>query len=394
MFKKVAKRISLILFPIVITFASVILYDKYLDRKINELYNPNLARTYGVDEMNKGVKLLDLCAGKDDLIMLGSSELDSQVLTSPRNMFPNTQLNCSVDLVGRAYVQDLANAVRLGALGDSFSGKKIVLIISLQWFLGDDINVNGFKAHFSELQFYKFMNNKKISFQDKAYVCQRINKLLKNDSAFERPYLYASLYKNDNFLSKLVFLGFKPYYYLREKFLELKDKHQALKAVKRFSDQSTSPAVEIDWDKEEIEAQKMAEEECTNNSFNVYNEYYDTYLKDRMDVLKDSVSSDLDLCKSPEFEDYKLMLKTFKESNVKPYIVFMSTNGLYYDYIGLNQSKRLAFYDKLGSMAKEYGFDYLDLREKEYEPYFYRDVMHLGWKGWLYVNKKITEYYS
>ena len=88
------------------------------------------------------------------------------------------------------------------------------------------------------------------------------------------------------------------------------------------------------------------------------------------------------------------MLETFKQTGVSPYIVFMSTNGWYYDYVGLSQDKRLLFYDKLGSMAKEYGFSYLDLRDKEYEPYFYKDVMHLGWKGWLYVNKQITEHYS
>lgn len=46
------------------------------------------------------------------------------------------------------------------------------------------------------------------------------------------------------------------------------------------------------------------------------------------------------------------------------------------------------------SEAEKYGFDVLTMEDKEYEPYFMRDVMHLGWKGWLYVDEKITEHYA
>lgn len=394
MLKKVIKLISLILIPTTIVCLVMSEYSNYLDYQIDNLYNPSLGRTYGVDEMNKGIKLLEHNANKDDLIILGSSELDSWVPQNPKNMFPNSELNCNIDLVGRAVVQNLANSIKIGAFQESFSGKKVVLVISLQWFLGDDIDLRGFKAHFSEIQFYKFMNNNKISPESKIYVCDRIINLLKNDSEFERPYLYAKLYKDNSVLSKTMSVCFKPYYLIREKFLDLKDKHQAYKAVKKFKNDPPRDTIKINWEEEEIKAEKMGKEYCTNNNFYVQDEYYDEYLKDRIDESKNSYDKDLDLCASKEFDDYRLMLETFKQTGVSPYIVFMSTNGWYYDYVGLSQDKRLLFYDKLGSMAEEYGFSYLDLRDKEYEPYFYKDVMHLGWKGWLYVNKKITEHYS
>ena len=386
--------ISLILIPATIVYLVMSEYSNYLDYQIDNLYNPSLGRTYGVDEMNKGIKLLEHNANKDDLIILGSSELDSWVPQNPKNMFPNSELNCNIDLVGRAVVQNLANSIKIGAFQESFSGKKVVLVISLQWFLGDDIDLRGFKAHFSEIQFYKFMNNNKISPESKIYVCDRIINLLKNDSEFERPYLYAKLYKDNSVLSKTMSVCFKPYYLIREKFLDLKDKHQAYKAVKKFKNDPPRDTIKINWEEEEIKAEKMGKEYCTNNNFYVQDEYYDEYLKDRIDESKNSYDKDLDLCASKEFDDYRLMLETFKQTGVSPYIVFMSTNGWYYDYVGLSQDKRLLFYDKLGSMAEEYGFSYLDLRDKEYEPYFYKDVMHLGWKGWLYVNKQITEHYS
>lgn len=393
-FRKVVKLLSIILIPAVLTYFLLGVYSNYLDQQIDNLYSSLLGKTYGVDEMNKGIKLLKHNADKDDLIILGSSELDANVPESPQYMIPNTELNCDVDLVGRAVVQNLANAMKVGALKDSFKEKKIVLIVSLQWFLGDDIELSGFKAHFSEIQFYKFMKNKNISDEHKMYVCNRIVELLKNDSKFERPYLYAKLYKNKSFWSNAAFTLFKPYYLLRESFLDLRDKHQSLKAVNRFKGSNGSDVIDVNWDEEESKAQKLGEESCTNNDFYVLNSYYDTYLRDKIDSLKNSSDPNLDLCKSKEFDDYRLLLEIFKQSEVKPYIVFMSTNGRYYDYIGLDKEKRDNFYDKLKNIVDEYGFSYLDLRDKEYEPYFYKDVMHLGWRGWLYVNKKITEYYS
>ena len=72
----------------------------------------------------------------------------------------------------------------------------------------------------------------------------------------------------------------------------------------------------------------------------------------------------------------------------------MNTNGYYYDYIGIDKDTRNDLYNWVEGQAESYGFDCLNLSEKEYEPYFMRDVMHLGWKGWLYVDQKLTEYFS
>lgn len=395
MYKKLIRLLSLILIPMFIVSAVLMWYDNYLDHKIDEFYNSDIGSTYGIDELNKGIKLLAHNANKGDLIILGSSELaqDYYLPQSPKYMFPNTQLNCNVSLVGRAYTQGLLDAIKSGALSNEFKDKRVVLITSLQWFMDKEVYPVGYKSNFSELQFYKFMNNKSISDDIKKYTCERTKKLAKNESSLERPYLYADLYQKDNFFSHLALNCLKPYYYIREKFLDVKDKHEAYKIVKQFKDKPVQQPIKIDWDQEFIKAQKMGEETCTNNQFNVFDEYYSKYLEPRLEELKDSYSN-TDLLKSDEMEDYKALLETFKQAGVNPYIILTPTNGSYYDYIGLTKEKRLAFYDKLGEMISEYGFDHLDLREKEYEPYFLKDVMHLGWRGWLYVNKQITEHYS
>ena len=394
MIKKL-KNLFLIVGPLFLCVILLCFFYSFLDNQININYNDALGKTYGVDEMNKGIKLLSHNAEKGDLIILGSSELANAdyIAQNPANMFPNNYLNSFVSLVGRAYVQDLLNAIKIGALSDSFKDKKIVLVVSLQWFLDKEINKDGFKSHFSELQFYRTMNNDKISENEKKYICNRTAELANGEPSLVVPLIYSYLYSRDDVFSKIGFNILKPYYFLREKFLSLKDKYVSYKAVKRFKDCPPCNAKKINWEKENEIAVETGKSECTNNEFYVYDDYYNDYLKPNIDSLKDSFKG-VDLVNSNEMKDYELFLKMCKESEIKPYIVFMSTNGLYYDFTGLTKDKREKFYNKLAEIADSYGFDYLDLRGHEYEPYFLKDVMHLGWKGWLYVDRKITEYYS
>ena len=44
-------------------------------------------------------------------------------------------------------------------------------------------------------------------------------------------------------------------------------------------------------------------------------------------------------------------------------------------------------------LEEEYGIQMLDLTGYEYEPYFMCDTMHLGWKGWLTVDRALIDYY-
>ncbi len=393
--RKKLKIISLVFLPAM--FSAIILFgfNKWLDCQINLRYNSALGRSYGVDEMNKGVKLLEHNAKKGDLIIIGSSELANAdyIPQNASNMFPNNYLDSSVSLVGRAYVQDLLNTMKIGAVAKDFKDKKVVLIVSLQWFLDKEINKDGFKAHFSELQFYKTMNNKDIGKEDKKYICKRITELANGEESLVAPLVYCHLYSRDDIASKIGLGILKPYYFLRENFLSLKDKYVSYKAVQKFKDYPTESKKEIDWYKEEKIAENTGKSECTNNEFYVYDKYYDEYLKPNIGSRKDSFK-DVDLINSNEMQDYGIFVKTCSKLGVKPYIIFMPTNGAYYDFTGLTKDKRNVFYDKLAQIANKHGLDYLDLREHEYEPYFLKDVMHLGWKGWLYIDKEITKYYS
>lgn len=400
--KKLLRGTAVLIVSIVITTAIVLSYERHLDQELlnfDKLYNSEIGKIYRLEERDKGLIFLENAVKRDELIVLGASELDSPVPQNIKNMFPNSELNCNVNIIGRAYTQSLLDAIRVGAIGKSLQGKKLVLIVSLQWFLpvgpmlGSEIDINGYNSNFSELQFYNFINNENISKETKALICKRSFELSKSESSLQRTNIFADLYSKNNFVSNSILFVLRPYYTLRQHLLEIRDKHQTLKKLNEYKDKQQSTVKHINWTEEEKIAEQMGKEACTNNSFYVYDDYYDSYIQPNLSNLKDSYKN-VDLMKSNEWTDYEFFLNICRDLELKPYLIIVPTNGFYYDYTGLSQEKRTQFYDKLEFMAKNYGFDYLDVREKEYEPYFFRDVMHLGWKGWLYVSKKITEYYS
>lgn len=61
---------------------------------------------------------------------------------------------------------------------------------------------------------------------------------------------------------------------------------------------------------------------------------------------------------------------------------------------GTISKKRTEYYDTIEQIVNEAGYDTLNLKEWEYEPYFYCDVMHLGWKGWTYVSENIVDHFT
>lgn len=379
----------------VILFASI--FEKYLDRKIDAMYRVSdytkvLNQQFDDYTKDKGQLILKRSADNGNVILLGSSELQSWAGQNPINMFPNSTLDEDLTIVGQAYVQSLLHSMKVGtkALADE---KKIAIVVSLQWFFGEDIDVNGFAANFSEYQFYEMMKNERVSHESKLYVCNRTDELLRDIQGYDDIKVYAWLYTRDSSLGNAGLTLLKPYYSLRYKLLEIKDKWDTYQILKKTASDAKAPkTLELDWDKAMEDAQKEGEHFCTNNEFFVEDSYYTQYLADAIEGLKGAESETK--MESKEFEDFKMFLQICRENGVEPYIIMMNTNGRYYDYVGIDQEKRNALYDKVENAAKEQGAEYLRLSDKEYEPYFMLDVMHLGWKGWLYVDQQISEHFS
>lgn len=400
MISKFLRVASLLLFAILITIGAVRWYDGYLSEQLKNLSIDSTKTSNGLKAKVSGTYLLQKGLDERDFMLIGSSELSSAVPENPRYMFPNQNLPYAVNMVGSAYTQSLLDGVRFGCL-DLKKDDKLAIVVSYQWFFDDDINAKGTQAHFSELQFYEFLQRRDISEDDKKYACRRFAKLLKGEGSLGWPFIYSKLRSYDNVIGNTLLTMLNPVFATRYQLLKIKDKRETLK----FLEAGKSASIEshtVDWKQEYVKAEKLGRESCTNNDFYVNDEYYDTYIRRNIEnpdkhKIKREGARYLDVAKfkSKEYDDYRFLLKVLKDKGVKPYIIFMSVNGRYYDRPGIGmRESREAYYDKLGEITREYGFEYLDLRDYEYEPYFYVDVMHLGWKGWLYVNEQCSKYFG
>ena len=418
-------------------FAAWGLYSSYLDREIQRLYQSNPAAVdtaYNLKPKDKGAALLSQALKSGNLLMMGSSELDSYVPENPRNLFPNNFYSASITFTGHASVQNYHHALCLAANSPAIEGNDLVIVESLQWFEGKEVNVNSFLSNFSEFSFYRFLRTDQISQENKRHLCQRFIDMenyrevddyaaiaggasgsaaldllyraltpykehlnpyvVHGDIDYPSTYLLARLYLSDSLPGKAAYCAMQPYYFLRGQFMELKDKFSAYQYLKSLDAAPADPGpIELDWDAVYAAAEEEGRAACTNNDLYVYDSYYNKILAERYESLAGKYA-DTPLMESPEWGDYEFFLSVCRDLGLRPYIVIMSTNGLYYDYVGETKEKRDQYYQASEALANEYGLDCLNLRDHEYEPYFYCDVMHLGWKGWPYVCQKAIEYFS
>ena len=53
---------------------------------------------------------------------------------------------------------------------------------------------------------------------------------------------------------------------------------------------------------------------------------------------------------------------------------------------------RTEYYVKVKRQLENNGFPVLDLSDHEYDKYFFKDTIHLGYKGWVSVDKGILQF--
>ena len=131
----------------------------------------------------------------------------------------------------------------------------------------------------------------------------------------------------------------------------------------------------------------------TNNDFYMQDDYYTTYVGRKLDQ-QEGKDSGLAYDVSPEYDDLRCLLEICRQKNMEVLFVHVPMNGSWNDYTGFTADRRESYYEKVRSITEEYdNVTLLDLTKYEYEPYFLCDTMHLGWKGWLEVDREIIEFY-
>lgn len=349
-------------------------------------YANNDARNSSYDAMK--------CALDDNsILVLGSSELTRpDSLAYPNHLFNYGKSDFNMVLVGRGATQSLHHAINVGAMHKIIPHKRVVLILSPQWFEKENISPKAYSSRYYEPMFTRFIKDPNISRKTKKAISNRVIKLLEPSPDLQQEAInHTNVFVNNtnNPADRLNTT-------IRDYYTNVKANHDV---CKEFADidcyyrDETVRAEDIDYNALLLEGERLGKKHVTNNTMSMEDNFFNKYFKDRYNDLKDS-SKDRSFCTSDEYNDLKLFLSVCKETGIKPLLISQPVNGYWYDYIGFPKKDRQQYYKNIREIAKEYGAELADFTGKEYEKYFFNDDIHIGWKGWVYVDESIYKFYK
>lgn len=392
------KKVISILIPIIIAVFTAVLVNSILDEKINMLVKEKdislIGKKYSDTIKDKSSLDKKLLSEAGDSFLLGSSEMGVDVPQNPLRLFPFKGAEYNFSCFGRAYSQSLQQASYLGC-SDINNKQKVVYILSIQWFEDKNaVEPYNFAVNFSEVQFYKFLSNPKISKENKEYYAKRVYDSLTKAKKYPSEAYYAKLYLDSSGFSNIQKVVFEPYYLAKQYLLNIQDKALLYNELKDLpSKRDGQPLKEINWNKEYEGINEENDKITSTNQFNFDDSYYNKNLKNEIDKHKGECKSE-NLMESKEMDDYKFFLSVCKDLDIEPYIVLQPVNGWYYDYVELTKDKRDEYYKTVRNIAEDNGFDVLDLHEYDYKKQFLTDAKHLGKEGWLKVSEEIYKHFN
>ena len=370
-------------------------------QKTMPAYPEALGNTLDVEKITGTYLVKEAAELPDTLTIFGSSELKTfEIPTHPANFFAGKRAGFQVNLVGRGSCQSLVHAMAIGASGNSLTGKKIVLITAPQSYVEGGIAPDLFLANFSEQQLLTLLADEEIPEATRQYLAGRVQNLISQYNAqngtnletHTAAGLLSKAWVGDNSALKTVL---SPYAAISRWLLDTKDLAVSARLIRRggFPANEAKPG-EIDWAQEETLAQETAQSQATNNDYFMLDSYYQTYVGHRLSQM---AGRDADICYdvSPEYGDLHCLFEICKAKDIQALFVHVPVNGKWSDYTGLSQSTRQIYYKTVRAIAAQYdNITMLDLTQEEYTPYFLCDTMHLGWKGWLAVDRAMVEFWN
>lgn len=374
--------------------------SRYLLEKI--YFKPGVVQTVGAAQATttfQGLILQEKALDLPDILpVYGSSEFSAKSEFHPSSVFDGKPSGFVPFLVGQGGSQSLVHSINLGALGDDLKGKKVAIIISSQWFTPAGIDKNSLAQNFSPLQTYHILANDSLSPELKQKL---VTRLLQFPEVFERyPILYKNLqYYGTNDWTKL---PQKEIYQVMGWFgmkgLEVRDTIKTTQLVSVYKEDDVKQNAgsgeqrSLDWVELREKANQKGAGLSTNNTIGIMDSYYTTYVEPNLEKYK-GAKADERLYPSPEYDDLELLMEILKEKGAKALFVMVPVNGPWYDYTGFPLQERQDCYRRVAKMVQENGFELADFSGHEYDKYFLQDIMHLGWKGWVYVDEALDKFY-
>ena len=310
----------------------------------------------------------------------GSSELGKDDPFNPAIALNKHHSDKNVFLLGTGGSMDLINAVELASQYDNLKGKKLTFIISPQWFTNHGLTNQNFDARMSQTQINQMFNQKDMPEDLKQRFAKR---LLQFPHVHNKDYL-KQVAKDPNNVSGNYISAFKENQLI---------KIEAIKSLFSFTKPPLShvdPATDekASWSQMRNKAEEIGKDNTKSNQYHIRDPYWKLIKGNKRKVKRDYEFN----VNSPEFQDLKLLVQTMNKAGADVQYVSIPSNGKWYDHIGIDSDRRQAVYKKIHSTVVGNGGKIYDMTDKDYEKYVISDAVHIGWKGWVYVDQQIAKH--
>ena len=384
-------KLRAFLISIILVLITLFILDKTYIKKMEEYYkvNNNSIRYSISDEKYKNRDILMENITPNTLVLLGSSELVSTIGQEyhPKKIFNYADFN--IMQIGTSYSQNIIQASTLGSIEEAMKNRKVAIVESIQWFEEKGLHQDAFLNKASQVHIYNTMANEKISKETKEKFINRVIELSSTNKEL-----------NDKYKSyKRYFVEGKGNIFAESRF-KLDNYIYSLKSKKKFYDNkgkgdyplTGDKTPNYNWPTMTNEFVEKVKRKTDNNDYAVDNNYYDTYLSKKYNSFKNS-NINLNYLDSPEYSDYEIFLDISKELGIEVEVIIFPVNGKWNDYTGVSREMREETYKKIEGVAKKYtNVKVINYGNREYDDYFLFDVMHVGVKGWLEVEKELYEF--
>ncbi|MBC2252187.1 D-alanyl-lipoteichoic acid biosynthesis protein DltD [Listeria welshimeri] len=328
------------------------------------------------------------------LPIYGSSELSRVDQFHPSVVSKKYKQGYTPFLLGRPGTQSLSHFLDVNALGNSLKGKKVVVILSPQWFQPKGVSEPSFGANFSPLHAYKFALEDTKNTPERRYAAERLLsfQVVQSDETLK------------NLLENIITKGPKKPHdpklttmagNLELKILERKDDLESKfitgSKQNRIDKELKSLPEKLDYQHLDDLAKETGQKNIGNNPFHVKEKYYEKKIKPIEAKLKDS-RKNLSYDESPEYGDLQLLMDAFKKVGADVIFINPPINGKWVDYIGMDKQGLDKYYAKTKQQIESQGFKYYSLEQYQNDPYYLEDTIHLSWRGWVQIDKVLADF--
>lgn len=294
-------------------------------------------------------------------------------------------------LLGNAGTQSLTHFINLQSTMHQLAGRKMVMIVSPQWFTPHGQRPDAFAFYYSPLEISDWLLKAKDTMADR-YAARRL---------LQMPATHSNVLIHNALLN--VAAG-QPLGKTRDlldaqrRVLQNEDDlfchvnlvrtntHKVNAAAKWLPDQAS------DTELNDL-AGRIAARKTTNNKFGIENHFFSDRLSHgRVRHLRNK-QRNFDYRQSPEYSDFELLLDMFARNHVDVQFIIPPVNSRWAKYTGLSESMYQESVTKIQTQLASQGFNHvLNLSNDGNKPYFMQDTIHLGWRGWVAVDRAVKPF--